>query len=126
MASKTMETAEKIMQQIAAHPADHTVRRNFAIAVGQAIHQGDVYLVRVEPTHPKGKLLGTRQIALGNSIGSRHIVRGDIEVYEGVDFPPVMLEDCKERERLGPRLVWRSGTLTHPEHANFTDRKSVV
>jgi hypothetical protein len=91
-------------------------------------HQGDVYLHRVVETWPRGNILGTRQIAVGDTQGSRHVAEGDgVTVYAGKNLPecfaaptwaasltPKQIKDIF----LGPVIVAdKRFKLTHPEHA---------
>jgi hypothetical protein len=113
-------TIKDHVEKIASHHADTEVRVARRLEIGTRLHQGDVYLHVVADDHPRGKKLGTRQVAVGTTIGSRHIVVGDdVEVYEGKKLPPCFKvpEWCSERQMLGPVVV---GTLnlTHPEHAH--------
>ena len=116
-----IEALEKI--QSAADTASMEVRDVGDLEIGQAIHQGDVYLWRVPSNHPKGELLGTRQIAVGTSVGSRHVVEGrEVFVYAGVKYPEGFTEPegCPPNTLLGPVVVVKGGSmlLTHPEHAH--------
>lgn len=113
-------TVEEVLSKIEAHAAEPELRQ-LPRALGQVAHQGDVYLHRVTSDHPRGKLLGTRQIAVGTTIGSRHIVEGNVEVYEGKALPPgfALPEGARDSDVLGPVVVVKSSAvLTHPEHAH--------
>lgn len=115
-----MKTMTEVLNEIETHVAQPELRDR-PRQVGEVAHQGDVYLHRVADNHPRGKLLGTRQIAVGTSIGSRHVVEGNVSVYAGVALPPgfVLPEGADEEDMLGPVLVIESdAVLTHPEHAH--------
>lgn len=125
---KTLTAKEALYRVVESIP-DHTVRVIEEMQVGQVIHQGDVYLHRVADDWPRGKLLGTRQIAVGTTVGSRHIVVGDgYEVYEGKQLPDYVTfskldsrtREAVRKELCGPVVVLRrdGGALTHPEHAD--------
>jgi hypothetical protein len=79
--------------------------------VGEWIRQGDVYVIRVDEKTPKGDPLGTRQVALGTSNGSRHVADGPrVEVFRAVgasEFDYCVVTSPE----------WWA--LTHPEHAHF-------
>lgn len=85
--------------------------------IGKAVRQGDVYLHRVDMKHPIGEGLNIRQIADGTSIGSRHILLGDVKVYQGIKLPSYV----NDRWPLGYTFdVGQEGaTVTHPEHAHI-------
>jgi hypothetical protein len=115
-------TAEQALDLVFQSKADQCVRHLDEIRVGQVIHQGDVYLHCVADDHPRGELLGTRQVAAGMTQGARHVVVGsNVEVYAGVAYPewvspPVW---CRDRDLLGPVVVASEpSALTHPEHAH--------
>lgn len=115
-----MKTIEEVLHEIETHVAEPELRE-LPRQVGEVAHQGDVYLTRVADDHPRGKLLGTRQIAVGTTIGSRHVVEGNVEVYEGTTLPPdfVLPDGASVEDMLGPVVVVRSSAvLTHPEHAH--------
>jgi hypothetical protein len=115
-----MQTLEEVLSAIEAHAAQAELRESPRV-LGEVAQQGDVYLHRVAEDHPRGKLLGTRQIAVGTTIGSRHVVEGHVDVYEGKKLPPgfKLPEGATEADMLGPVVVVHSSAvLTHPEHAH--------
>lgn len=115
-----MNTIEDVLSKIETHVAQPELRERQR-AVGDVAHQGDVYLHRVADDHPRGKLLGTRQIAVGTTVGARHVVEGHVDVYEGRELPPgfTLPEGATEADMLGPVVVIHSSAvLTHPEHAH--------
>lgn len=110
-------TAVKAIQD--AKP-DTGVRSLDGLGIGDVAHQGDVYLHRVPDDWPRGKRLGTRQVAVGNTVGARHIAEGEgVEVFAGKKLPACM-RDADSRIFLGPVVSVPEGgfTLTHPEHAH--------
>lgn len=120
-----MQTAQEVLARIeaAGTAAQQDVRVCRSVQVGKCpAHQGDVYLHRVAADHPRGAKLGTRQVAVGTTVGSRHVVEGDgVEVYAGVKLPGAVKPwpDVPESAYLGPVVVAPEGlTLTHPEHAH--------
>jgi len=120
-------TAEQVFAEIeaAASKACPELRDNSDIKIGEVIHQGDVYLHAVADTHPRGELLGTRQVAVGNTVGARHIVEGNVKVYAGVKYPNWVKdpEGSQPNAILGPVVVVESeAVLTHPDHAHHTLR----
>lgn len=119
---QVMKTAAEALEAIqeSAKSADPEVRTMRRLKIGSVIHQGDVYLHRVPDDHPRGELLGTRQVAVGNTVGARHVVEGDnAKVFRGVEYPEGFEEPegCQPGALLGPVVV-DPGTLTHPEHAH--------
>lgn len=91
---------------------------------GDWARQGDVSLILVPADHPRGKLRGERQVAVGTSVGSRHVAEGAVVLYEGVDAAIDAVQRLGHKNRLvrpqvGPVIVvsgpW---ALTHPEHAH--------
>ncbi len=85
--------------------------------VGKVTRQGDIYIHRVEDNHPIGDMLDIRQIADGTSLGARHILIGDVKVYQGIKLPSYV----NNRWPLGYCFdVGQEGaTVTHPEHAHI-------
>lgn len=96
---------------------------------GDVIRQGDLYLVRLDARLPAAKEpWPSRQLAIGETQGSRHIAEGErCEVYR-----PIEAEAMKALHRLipatrdhnqflGPTL-WSPLpiTITHPEHGHRT------
>lgn len=100
-------------------PEVRTCRR---IEVGFVVQQGDCYLHRVKDSHPHGSELGTRQVAVGTTIGSRHVVEGEgVSVFAGTKLPPGFKEApaLRQGSLLGPVVVADEPfVLTHPEHAH--------
>jgi len=101
--------------------ADAERRTARRLEIGHAIHQGDVYVHRVADDHPRGPAQGTRQVAVGQTVGARHIAEGPVQVCAGVALPPgVVAPTWTTPEALLGPVVVASGpwTLTHPEHAH--------
>ncbi len=94
-----------------------------AVAGKTVLHQGDVYLHAVPKDWPRGEEIGTRQVAVGTTVGSRHVAEGDgVTVCSGKKLPAYMSlpEGARVEDLLGP-VVSGSGepfVLTHPEHAH--------
>lgn len=114
--TKTTETKSiaAIFEEIerAAAGADAETRFVREMTIGDHVRQGDVYVIACERTTARGDLTADRQVAPGNTLGSRHVAEGDLTVYarkageKDVGFGPVIVA----------RKEWR---LTHPEHAHF-------
>jgi len=119
--SVDVQTAYRALE---AHTPDVLVRTLRRAEVGVIVQQGDVYLHCVEADHPKGaaRLPADplqRQIALGSTVGARHVAEGsEVEVYAGTTLPPwVHCAATMEAAILGPVVVCPSTfVVTHPEH----------
>ena len=116
---------QEAVARVSESTPDAEVRVLRRIEVGQVIHQGDVYVHRIADDAPRGKEMGTRQVAVGDTQGSRHVAEGDVSVFEGDALPewfeaPGWLGGAPpESIFLGPVVVAESAwTLTHPEHAH--------
>ncbi len=117
----TQKTADKAVAEVMAAKPDNEVRVCRRIEVGSNLHQGDVYIHKVEDSHPRGSKTGTRQVAVGNTVGARHIAVGKLEVFAGSILPAYMTpaQDVPVEAYLGPVVVAdEDWTLEHPEHAN--------
>lgn len=121
MNSKDTNVTEAV-DRVAKSQADAETRVTRRIEVGSVVHQGDVYMHRVEDAHPRGGRLGTRQVAVGTTVGSRHVVEGEgVEVFAGAALPKWVKprEEFGATAYLGPVVVAPEAfTLTHPEHAH--------
>jgi hypothetical protein len=116
----TTMTAEELRSAVnaAARVANTRERVIKSMKVGQVVQQGDLYIHRVEGTHPRGaRRTGqhARQLAQGDQIGARHVAEPPAVVYDGVALPPW----CDARVAIvGPRISsparWRLG---HPKHS---------
>ena len=107
-----MET-QKIIEKIQAAARSSTTETRFIRTMdkGEIAHQGDVYLVRINDCVDRGVETSNHQLAPGTTKGSRHVVVGDVQVFESIE----------RNELLGPIVVARSRfRLTHPEHAEHS------
>lgn len=117
-------TANKQIETITTHPADTEQRIARRVDVGRvAAHQGDIYVHRVADDHPRGAAWGSRQVAVGQNKGARHIAEGAVEVFAGDPACAASMMpsfDADQRAAcLGPVVVAKDKwTLTHPEHAH--------
>lgn len=121
MSEKVCE-AQEAVRQVAEAPSDMEVRTVRRIEMGHGIQQGDVYAIRVPDTWAHGAERGTRQVALGSTVGSRHIAEGEgVKVYEGKELPEGVTppDGIPTSVLLGP-VVKAEGPwlLSHPEHAH--------
>lgn len=110
--------AHEAISKAAANP-DTAVRIVDAIAIGEHVRQGDVYLQRIDKRTADWKATTNRQLAPGTSQGSRHIVDGSMKLYASPDARPLDRTGNTVR-LLGPQIVAKEPfMLTHPEHAHF-------
>lgn len=114
------QAAHAEIERLAAEQAVHEVRRVRTIAIGRCVRQGDVYLHRVASDHAHGALRAgaeARQLAIGQTQGSRHIAEPPAKVYDGLRLP----DWCDARTFLGPCIVAvERFVVTHPEHAQVS------
>ena len=112
---KNVVEAHAEIERLAKTNAVQEVRRIESIEIGKVIRQGDIYIHRVDAKHVHGKKLKNRQLALGNTMGSRHIAEAPARVCEGTTLP----EWCDRRTFLGPLVESdKRFKITHPEHAH--------
>lgn len=112
----------KQIEAVISHVPDTDTRTLRRCEIGARVHQGDVYVIRVPANHPRGKPWGSRQVAVGTTIGQRHVAEGEgVDVFAGVTVDALLpLFSVEQRaECMGPVVV-ASGpwSLTHPEHAH--------
>lgn len=105
------EAQRKIVD--AARTSRHAVRTVKNMKNGEAVRQGDIYVTRLARIPAKkGRRLASRQLAPGNSQGSRHCAEGE----EVALFAPA----AGATDLTGPLIVAKKGfRITHPEHAHF-------
>lgn len=82
-------------------------------SLGDVVRQGDLYLVCIQEL-PKGKPTNNRQLAPGNTQGSRHILEGRCKIVE-CDKPHARIHDSL----CGPAFHCEGEvTVAHPEHGH--------
>ena len=113
--SSAVEAIDRIRERGESIASDQTQRFPEAASVGDFARQGDVYIVKADPSDLEDLTKMTEpvlQLAPGTNPGSRHILRS----AEGVS----MFSPRGSSELNGPlfRLECEN-ELTHPEHANF-------
>lgn len=97
------------------------------VSKGDVIRQGDIYLVAIGSLPSTARRITDRQLAPGTSQGSRHVLKGECEVYEAdrqevaVLIGGAMVPQKVEihAELIGP--VFRAVgevEVDHPEHGN--------
>jgi len=113
-----MEILEAFTQiEKAAEKPRTEIRKVSKIKPGQAVRQGDVYLVVVEGVKAGAPVLN-RQLAPGETQGSRHIAEAPAQIFQSPGHP---LKGIASNALLGP-LVESAKTwnLAHPEHAHVS------
>lgn len=114
---KDAAAAHAEIERLAKANAKPEIRFIKEIAVGCVVRQGDIYIHAVEATHAHGDKLKDRQLALGNTQGSRHIAEAPATIYAGTTIP----EWCDRRTFLGPLVKSKKRfVVTHPEHAHVS------
>jgi len=89
--------------------------------VGYHVRQGDVYVFRVDDFDKESfDFTSERQLAPGDTLGSRHTVSDAVNVYK-----PVVANRVEQTEvgymGVGPVIVSKDRwTLMHPEHADIS------
>jgi hypothetical protein len=113
--------------QEAGKQACHATRDARDLEVGQAIHQGDLYLVKVADDFPHGTAVGGPGYPVGEGGDSNHVIQGEgVVCYEGSKMPGSVPKSLNEDVPLSSFIgalvkVPESGaTLTHKHHAHFT------
>lgn len=114
-----MQTAQAVLESIdqnAVTNAKEAREPRFVrtCPVGEvACRQGDIYLWRL-PEIPKGcKPRSDRQLALGKTVGSRHVCEAGPKLYD--------LPAGSANALLGPVIeAPERFTVTHPEHAHIS------
>lgn len=87
------------------------------IKPGQAVRQGDVYLVATQGLKV-GKAIFNRQLAPGETQGSRHIAEFPAQIFEGPGHP---IQGIAANALLGPVVEsTQPWNLAHPEHAHVS------
>lgn len=109
--------AHATIERLAKEKAVAEMRVVEAIAVGKVVRQGDIYIHRVNDDHVRGAQTEGRQLAMGQSTGSRHVAEAPAQVFEGIKAP----EWCAFRIFLGPVIEAKDRfVVTHPEHAHVS------
>ncbi len=108
-----MKTAEQVLATIQGEATGNSQEIRFyrvhLTGLGHEIRQGDIFLYPIEPPNLDGlKEIESRQLAPGNSKGSRHILAGKVRVFDPGSSDPLDGPIFEQIER---------GLLEHPEHA---------
>lgn len=86
------------------------------LKIGEVVRQGDIYIHKVETSHNHGEEIKNHQLAMGVTLGSRHIADENFIVFKGTELPKWVAAG----HFLGPCIVTDKETamVSHPEHAN--------
>jgi len=118
--NKTLDVAENILDSVSTK-----VRQHSAWMPGDVAHQGDVTLVGLPSLPIKKTTRKDRQIADGDTKGSRHIVEGG-EIFDADTTEVAAMISKATKGRVSPGVQYIgpvfSGpcTLTHPQHQHQT------
>jgi hypothetical protein len=97
--------------------------------VGTVAHQGDLILVRIAGLPTSAQRRKDRQLAIGNTQGSRHILKRGVPFdCQAAAVVRAIAEACRgakiDPQYAGPVFQTKGGIadLTHPEHGNHCYR----
>lgn len=108
----TVTTINRIRENAKAMPEVRVIRE---MKIGQVVRQGDIYIERVKEIEGKGKAVKSRQLAPGNTKGSRHIVDESPSVKIWESSPAL---GSRARFQVGPAIeAVGDFAVSHPEHA---------
>lgn len=97
--------------------AQPEMRRIKKMDIGQVVRQGDIYIHAVSSYHSCGRKLKSRQLAVGQTRGARHVAEPPSTCYAGTTLP----DYCDARTFLGPFIKSNKRfSITHPEHAHVS------
>ena len=101
--------------------------------IGTAAHQGDLVLVRIAALPESAKPRRDRQLAVGNTQGSRHVLKtGTPYDCAAADVAKAIAAVCGgasiQEAYIGPVFATQSGAadLLHPEHGDHHYRGQMV
>ncbi len=93
--------------------------------IGTVAHQGDLILVRIAELPGSAVIRKDRQLAIGSTQGSRHVLETGIPYdCNALDVQAAITDACKrtapEQKYIGPVFQTKDGVaeLTHPEHGD--------
>jgi len=97
-------------------------------SMGDNTRQGDLYIVFIprDAIGASAKRTENRQLAEGNTQGSRHIMEGDVEIYTDHGITGDYIKQISNtrndipNDLVGPAIVFKgeSNRLSHPEHGH--------
>ena len=125
MATATLK--RKLKSELPEGIVNDEAKLNESFEVGDVSHQGDLILVRIASLPKSAKPRASRQLADGNTQGSRHVISRKAKCFDADATEVSMLiasaNGCKVDARyVGPLFVSPSkptaNDLDHPEHGN--------
>lgn len=135
-ATKTRRRKADVLPAPAAESIVNNAPRTFTDAdfpVGTAAYQGDLIIVRIAALPPSAKPRANRQLADGDTQGSRHVVdRGEVFDADPVKVAKAIKAACPksnvDARYVGPvfRTVGEKADLVHPEHGYHLYRGEMV
>lgn len=125
--TKTAASAYKAVVQSAEKIVNSDPATIPFIDAGDTVRQGDVYLIALDAEPKRQGPYAGRQLAPGNTQGSRHVAEGDCELYTPDEASATailnrLIPATKgHRQFFGPVILARGPvTITHPEHGDRT------
>lgn len=123
MTTATASTTSEVLGSQAAHAEqvkNDEAKDMSAFAAGDAMPQGDLYIVGLKAMPGSTKVRKDRQLADGTTQGSRHIHEGgklfDADPAEVARLIKDATGATVEPKYVGP--VFQGGTIRHPEHGD--------
>ena len=108
---KTIEVALTELQHACEDMHAAKTERIGSPSLGDVVRQGDIYLVCIDKCN--GTPTKDMQLAPGNTQGSRHILQGNVQVYNECTYQSV------DKVLVGPSFQCvGETTVTHPEHGD--------
>jgi hypothetical protein len=119
---KTVTQALQEMRQSVENMVASKTERIGSPSLGDVVRQGDIYLVCVDKSDVGRVKTKNRQLAPGETQGSRHILLGDVEIYEVESFSgeSMLIGGVEVNTALiGPSFMCIGEVeVDHPEHGN--------
>lgn len=114
MATMTSAKVFAEVKEEVARVTDTRVREVESMKIGDVVRQGDIYITRVAKNHKHGGLTENRQLAMGNSKGSRHMADENFTIFKGTTLPAGFMDGTF----LGPFIETEvRANIMHPEHS---------
>lgn len=125
-ATKSRKTKKSVPQQHPERIINDAPRLLEVFEVGDVSHQGDLSIVRIAALPKSAKPRANRQLADGNTQGSRHMLeRGEVFDADPQETARLVRQATKceiDARYVGPVFVSpekpTADDLTHPEHGN--------